>query len=177
MTIAAWLGGLTRANDRNGTEVSAEPSLTPSAVMDAAAEILERGPSLSDAPILFLAAARHETPQLTPWADIWPRLPEWLTDDSPVGAEILDCAREYGNAIAEMQSANVAAPDVERHRQLVTEAIRGSDVWHDAAQIGRQAEHNARRELDLRRESARTLVHVFEKRLADALKAARRAGR
>lgn len=178
MTIAAWLGGLTRGNDRDDIEASPAARLTAAFVKSEARRILERGPTLADAATLYLAAAHDGgmTAALTPWNDIWPSLFAELPDEaSPEAAAILDAAKELGDALAERRAANRAEPDVDRHFNLVLEAARGSAREHDAAQVHRWATINAQSELDIRRSGAGALVEHFEKRLRDALKSAYRS--
>jgi hypothetical protein len=55
-------------------------TLAPDNVLADAERILDRGATLEDAPLLYLAAARREPTgqlraRLRPWAEVWPRLP------------------------------------------------------------------------------------------------------
>jgi hypothetical protein len=146
-----------------------------------AAQILERGPKLEDAAVLFLAASWQETPQLAAWSIVWPQLPRNpVPPDSPAAEEILECARQLAEAHAELETAMRLEPNLETHSARERKAARDKhgDGWTlYGDEIERRARAAAADELTYRRDRARTFVELSEGRLRSALKSARSAAR
>ena len=158
-------------------------TLAPADVLREAESILDRGPTLADAAVLFLAAARSEPlgqlrAKLRPWAEISPRLPV-----RPLGEEATERVMvAVGNSTAaelELLAAGAACragpqrDDVEARAAVLAARRDARGLFHDHHAVIGAAHDDVHEALQRRQANARQIAEASREELVNLLRSLR----
>jgi endonuclease/exonuclease/phosphatase (EEP) superfamily protein YafD len=140
-------------------------------------EILERGPELSDLPLLAAAAVRYDRNRLRAYAIVWRLIAADVRAGSAQAAEVLRLAAELRSEeirlgeIRRRHSQPVGHEELVEKRDQVVRSLRAQGPGYevDMALVGAEARYLVNDARGSEAQRAQSAVEFVEQRLVDAL--------